>query len=159
MTSYGELMRWFKNQILSQGTWVTDPANFVFYESNDIMGLTDDKFPRLELQVMSAPNRNFIAQRLMDKECVYSVQGYIRRPEDKNPTDDEALLIYDFHAETEKLIYSIHDAVQRGDDNLPQGFVKISGSTNAYIEVEIEPRTSSFVFVFTADFSALDTQC
>lgn len=155
MSPYSELLAWTKANIQTRSTVVTDPNNVFIGETDDLLSLNDTHFPRIEIQIVGAPNQDYLTQRILEKRCQISVQGYLRRPADEI-VEQDMFDIADFHHDTEKVIFNIHDQILAGAPGTPTNFTKISGMTEAFVVVELMPKTSSFLFNFTGEFSARD---
>ena len=151
-----DLLKWLKELFVSQSTWVTDPTNVYLYESLDLQGRAEEDFPRIEMQILSVPRQQFLAQRLQERLVTVSFQGYLRRDDSNDPTEQDLFDVADFHSQTEALVWTIHDAMIRDDVTLPKGLYEVAGWSDGFIVLEVEPFISSFGFNVTFKFSLKD---
>ena len=151
MSSDSDMLKWVKANLLSQSTYVTTEDNLLMGESFDFLNMDTDQFPRIEMQIVGSNGREFVTQCVRSRDCIISLQGYMKRG-DRPYADQDMFDIADFKAETERIIYSIHNQVLAGAPDLPANFIQLLAMTEAYIVHEIEPNVSSFLFNFTAEF-------
>ena len=153
MRPEAQLLKFLKEEILSQSTYVLTQDNIYLSESIEFLMQNDDWYPRIEIQPLSLPRVERVTQRTQTRNVTYGLQGYIRRAEDKPTTDEDSFQLFDFLCETEELITKIHNAKIAGTAGLPSEFIQIKAYSEAFMALEIEPRISTFMFNFTAEFS------
>jgi len=153
MSVYSEFFEAVKAK-LEVSTFVIDVNNVLVGESYDLLGRPDEEFPRLEFQIRNIMGEGYYAQRLQDESLSISIQGFLRRPTD-DLTSAEMDKLIDFSQEVRSKIFSFHNDKITGVP-VPKGFIQISGFTEMWSEFEIMPRTSTFIFNFTAKFGRHD---
>ena len=155
-----EFLKWLKPYLVANSTKVITTDNVLLGESHEFLMKDDSEYPRFEIQNVANPARGYVTQRVRNKDFAFSIQGFIRRTIPEDETDDytcdqDMFDVMDFAHETEGIIYNIHNLMQAGAVSIPK-FVKLSGMDDAFMVLEIEPKISTFVLNFTAEFSFKD---
>jgi hypothetical protein len=150
---YFEFVRQLLVEYLATATPFSVKEENVFIgETEEFLMKPDTFYPRVELQMAGAPSKQFVTQRIRERELIFSVQGFIRRPVQKYEKEDMYNLI-DFAIMVEDIIFKTHNAKLAGDPRVPANFIKLSAMTEVIVAHEFEPKISMFIFNFTADFS------
>lgn len=137
-------------------TVITNPALVLIGESDDILGLQDDQFPRLEVLISKDKQEGYSSQRKIDYAFRYSIAGYSRRSVDAVSLAD-MVGIMNFGTEVRKLNYSFLDDKQAGSPPCA-GFLMMGEFSETYYEFELFPRTNAFILEIEAKLELSDTE-
>lgn len=135
---------------------ITNPALVVMGESDDILGLEDDLFPRLEVLITKDKQEGYSSQRKIDYAFRYSIAGYTRRDVDAVSFND-MVGIMSFGTEVRKLNYSFLDDKQAGNPPCT-GFLMMGEFSETFYEFELFPKTNAFILEIEAKLELSDTE-
>ena len=152
----GEYFKAIEAKLQDNSTVATTDSNIIIGETIDLLGLNDDKFPRIENSIEIIKGAGYAAQRDIDFIVRHHVVGYIRRDTDSYDFDDLVELC-NFGIETRTFIYGMLDDKQNGNSPC-NGFLKFEGFPLIYYDFELIPKISVFIIEVEAHIRLTDTQ-
>jgi hypothetical protein len=154
-TSFTDFISVAKTQILSGSNYITSVDNIVITESQNIAGMVDTQFPRVEIAIEEAAGADYESQRDMNWNFKFWFVGYLKRL-GTSYLEQDLIDIWDFGLETMSSVIGILDYKIANPTLLPN-FIQFEGRPKLYADTELIPGISTFMGHVSALFIKGDT--
>jgi len=150
-----QYIRYLMNKLFTQGTFVTKKENLVIGESVDMVGKSNDAFPRIEILINKIKWDGYTDQRQEDQSFRFQLNAIIRRANDET-TEEDMFFAIRWARELKRIVAMSHN--DRATGNLPcAGFIQMDGFPEAVIVYELAPKITTIIFVGEVEVILPDT--
>lgn len=135
MDAFAQFLDYLIKNLKDKCPTLTDPRNIIIGESQSLLDLGHDEFPRAEILITKLKCDGFIDQRSIEQSFRFSIGGFIRR-DDFHVSPDDMYAALHFGREMLKVVMESHEDRIRG--NFPcEGFQQINGYPEVFYEYEM----------------------